>query len=191
MFDRDKIIEELKKVIKKSRFEHTLGVEEKAVELCSIYGEDTEKGSLAALLHDYAKYVDDETMLQYAERFGIEVDDVYAASPNLLHGPVGAELVREKLGITDDDILNAIRYHTVGRPGMSLLEKIIYIADMTEKGRDFEGVGILREASKRDIDEAMILCIDQTVTYTLMRRKKIHINSIQTYNYIIETNGGA
>ncbi|MBQ4288934.1 MAG: bis(5'-nucleosyl)-tetraphosphatase (symmetrical) YqeK [Clostridia bacterium] len=186
MTDRRLIISELELVLKKSRVIHTLGVEEMAIRMAGIFGEDRDKASLAALFHDYAKYINDVDMLKLAEHYGIYVDDVYAEAPNLMHGPVGAKLIQEKFGINDSDVLNAITYHTVGRAGMSLLEKIIYVADMTEKNRDFPGVQELREKATENIDEAMILCLEQTIAYTLKRRKKIHINSIQTYNSIIE-----
>ena len=186
MTDREAIISEIGKVLKQSRLEHTLGVEEQAVRMAGIFGADRGKASEAALLHDYAKYIDDGEMLRLAEKYGIETDEVYRDSPNLMHGPVAAKLVEEIFGVSDRDVLNAITYHTVGRAGMSLLEKIIYVADMTEKNRDFPGVDELRRAAVEDIDEAMLLCLEQTISYTLKRRKKIHINSIQTYNSIIE-----
>ena len=119
-----------------------------AGQLAKEYGEDPQKAEIAGLLHDYAKYIPDEQMLEYAKKFGIALCPAYEEKPNLMHGPVGAKLVEQELGICDPQILRAIALHTTGAWGMNKLEEILYLADLLEESRDFEGVSQLRKVLK-------------------------------------------
>jgi len=118
------------------RFAHTMGVVQESVRLAQIYGEDIERACLAALLHDIAKQLPHSELLRFAADHEIYTDEVLLASPVLLHGDIGAVIAHDKFGVTDKDVLNAVRSHTLGRPNMSLLEKIIFVADVLDAGRN-------------------------------------------------------
>ena len=114
-----------------------------------------------------------------------DIDEDYYNSPQLLHGMVGASIARDVFKIEDDDILNAITYHTTGRANMSLLEKIIYVADYIEPSRDFPGVEFLREISYTNLDEAVIECCESTIKYILSKKLLLHKNTIEARNYLL------
>lgn len=171
--------------LSEKRFIHSLGVEKAAVALACRYGECEEKASTAALLHDYAKELPKSELLILAKQYQIIIDDVYADSPGLLHGPVAAYLVKEKFGITDELILKAIRNHTVGAAAMSVLEKIIYLADMIEETREFCGINIIREAAWRSLNEGMYMALKYTIAYTMERKLAVHPDSIKAYNDLL------
>ena len=134
-----KVYENLRKEISlklsEKRFHHSLNVEIKAIELSKLYGSDVEKVKVAAIAHDLAKAFSDEELIKMAQNYSIEIDEIQYNFPQLLHGYVAAHICSERFEIYDFDILNAITYHTTGRKGMSLLDKIIYLADVIETGR--------------------------------------------------------
>ena len=146
--------EKLASVLKRKRYEHIMGVVRTTAALCERFGEDPQRARLAALLHDCAK-LGAEEMPALAVELGYVPDAFETESPGLMHGQLGALLAERDYGIMDPEILNAIRYHTTGRRGMSRLEKIIAMADMTEPGRGFPGVEELRILSTQDLDAAM------------------------------------
>ena len=178
-------VESIRERLSAQRFAHCLGVEKAALALAQQYGESEERASTAALLHDYAKELPKSHLLDLAKQYRIEIDDVYADSPGLLHGPVAACLVKEKFHITDELILKAIRNHTVGAASMSTLEKIIYLADMIEETRDFCGINIIREAARNSLDEGMYMALTRTIAYTMERRLMVHPDSIEAYNDLL------
>jgi len=182
-------IEEIKNILKedidKERYKHTIRVAETAIELAKNYKVDTEKAYIAALLHDSAKYKDKDTLLKKAQEFGIILDTVMKNNPHLIHPFLGAKLAEVKYNILDEDILNAIKYHTTGRKNMSILEKIIFIADYIEPGRDFEGIEKIRKISFKDIDLSIILAMDNTLKYIINKGWLIHPNTIETRNSLI------
>lgn len=186
MMTETQIKEKLQKQLKPSRFEHTLGVEDSAVFLCrKYYSKDDaklEKVRLAALLHDCAKNYSAEALLRAAEDNQLELDSVCKNTPELLHGPVGAVLAKKEYGIEDDDILNAIRYHTTGRPGMSFFEKIIYLADYIEPGRTYPGADALRKLAESDFDEAIIAALSNTIVFVAQNGGLIHPDTVLTRN---------
>ena len=158
---REKYLRALEPRLTPKRLRHSLGVEKMAGQLAKEYGEDPQKAEIAGLLHDYAKYIPDEQMLEYAKKFGIALCPAYEEKPNLMHGPVGAKLVEQELGICDPQILRAIALHTTGAWGMNKLEEILYLADLLEEGRDFEGVSQLRKVLKEKGPEETMICADQ------------------------------
>ena len=125
----EEIIKRLKAILSSKRYQHSLGVRDTAVKLAQLYGVDLGKASLAGLVHDWAKDLTDELLLKKAEQFGILVDNICLVCPNLLHGPVGAELISRELGIQDQEIREAVAQHTMGSEKMSTLAKIIFVAD--------------------------------------------------------------
>lgn len=158
--------EELSGRLKKSRFRHTLLVAGTAACLAMRYGADMNSAYLAGLLHDCAKNLEDERMLKTAKKYKLELTDFERANPFILHGPVGACISRAEFEITDEDILNAIRNHTTGRAGMSLLEKIIFIADYIEPGRDAaDNLALIRKMAFEDIDVCLKKILEDTLIY--------------------------
>ncbi|MBX5436359.1 MAG: nicotinate (nicotinamide) nucleotide adenylyltransferase [Alicyclobacillaceae bacterium] len=153
------------------RFRHTEGVVEAASELARRFGADVGKARLAAWVHDAAREWPLKELLEWAGRAA--VPEGFDAVPVLLHGPVAAAVLQEWFGVTDPDVLDAVRYHTTGRPGMSLLERILFVADASEPGRSYPGVDDIRAAAGRDLDEALALALDASLRYLLERRLPI------------------
>lgn len=181
-YDRERYWDYVSSRLSKKRLSHTLGTEKMAVALAKRYGADAEKASAAALLHDAVKELRDAELLALAAKYGIVVDEVYKAQANLLHGPVAAEVARRSLGMGDEEVLRAIRNHTTGAAGMCPLEKILYLADMIEGTRVFEGVEELRQAAEKGLDQAVFRAISVTLTYLLLKGRPIHVQSIRAYN---------
>lgn len=166
------------------RWEHTLGVVETAINLSIRFGANKEQAELAAIIHDYAKYWPSEALRQVIEREQ-PASDLLAYDEQLWHAPVGAIMAKQELGIEDETVLNAVRYHTSGRPNMSLLEKIICVADYIEPGRSFPGVDDIRKLAKHDIDAALIVCFDSTIRFLLQKGKKIYPLTIAARNDLL------
>ncbi len=161
----------IEKVVRKKRMKHILGVVEAAEELALLYGVDVEKARYAALLHDCCKeYPVEEQRRLAAEDFarrGVEVDEELLSYDALLHGLAGAVEAVDVYGIDDPEILEAVRVHTTGKVGMSPLDKIIFIADYIEVGRDFPGVNKLRKLAKQDLDVALLASYDATILHLM------------------------
>ncbi|MBS3810718.1 MAG: bis(5'-nucleosyl)-tetraphosphatase (symmetrical) YqeK [Halanaerobiales bacterium] len=181
-----KFIEKKLKEENNFRLEHTLSVKNAAVELAKTYNEDKNKTEIAALLHDYAKPYNTKKLFEIINKNKISVDRWEKSIPILLHAPVGAFLAKKLFDIRDKNILNAIRYHTIGRPQMSNLEKIIFVADIIEPGRDFPGVELIRKNSKKDLDTSVKLVCDFTIKYNINKNRIIHPNTLLIRNEILE-----
>ncbi len=177
--------EQLKKVLDEKRYKHSIGVAEEAKRLAALYGADTDKAYLAGLLHDCAKGYSISEQVELCKKNGVKLDSETLNCPAAIHGFLGAELAKTEYGIDDADVLNSIKYHTVGNAKMTLLEKIVYIADMTEKSRDFDGADELREAVNRDLDEAVFISVRQQFMLQYNRRGVIHPNMIYMWNDLI------
>lgn len=161
-----KIRKAVEKVQDAKRFEHTLGVEYTAAALAMRYGSNMEDARAAGLLHDCAKCLTDEKRLSICKKNHIKVTEVERKNPFLLHAKVGAYLAREKYGIKEPDILNAIKNHTTGRKNMSLLEKIIFVADYIEPGRKHApDLAEVRRLAFIDIDQALLAILRDTLEY--------------------------
>lgn len=176
---------DLKKNLTPKRFQHTLNVIEVAKELALNFGCSIEKASLAALLHDGAKYFANDQLISYAKDHHIKIDRVSQHDPQLLHGPVGAMIAQEKYGIEDKDILNAISYHTTGRKNMTKLEEIIYLADYIEKDRAFPGIEAIRKLAFIDLDKATILALTNSICHVAQVDVLIHKRTIDARNDLI------
>lgn len=168
------------------RFKHVLGVVEAAKKLGEIYDESIEKVQLGAILHDYAKNMKIEELLEVAIKNNIQLDEIEIESSELIHGKVGAFLVKYDLKIEDEDILNAIENHTMGRKNMSKLEKIICLADYIEPGRAFPGVEKLRKLAGKDLDKALLKALDNTIKYLIEEGQVIHPRTLETRNYLLK-----
>lgn len=180
----EQIRECLKKQLKDSRYQHSKGVEEVAVDLAAIYGYDMEKAGYAGLLHDCAKYLTDQELLTECVKHDLPVSEVERNCPFLLHAKVGAVYARTKYGIMDDEILDSIVYHTTGRPGMTLLEKIIFTADYIEPYRRLlPKIDEIRQAAYQELDQAVYLILDNTLHYLYDNGGEIDTTTEDTYHY--------
>lgn len=148
--------------LKHKRIPHVLGTEQEAIRLAERYGADVEKARVAALLHDCTKKLDMDAQLALCDHYGIELDELERVSLKLLHSKTGAALARDVFGV-DEEIYNAIWWHTTGHAGMTLLEKIIYLADYIEPSRDFPGVDKLRQVCYKDLNEGLCLGLEMTI----------------------------
>ncbi|MEK4147246.1 bis(5'-nucleosyl)-tetraphosphatase (symmetrical) YqeK [Robertmurraya sp. FSL W8-0741] len=166
------------------RYQHTIGVMETAILLARQYGADEKKAEVAAIFHDYAKFRPKEEMKQIilAEKMAPEL---LQYNSELWHAPVGAFLVEKEVGIADMEILNAIKYHTSGRVGMSILEKIIYLADYIEPGRQFPEVEEVRELANKDLQLALIKAVQNTISFLMNKNQPIFPDTFHTYNDLI------
>lgn len=186
MWPLTKMDEYLKENLKEQRYIHTLGVKDTAVSMASFYGEDTKKAEIAGLLHDCAKNLKNEDLLNMASKSGFNIDLVSMWEPQLLHGLCGSIIAEKIMGVSDKYILDSIIYHTTGRENMTKLDKIIYLADYIEPNRNFQGVDFLRNLSYIDLDKAMLYAFDNTIKYVISKGKLIHMETIKGRNYILQ-----
>lgn len=156
----------LQKKLDANRYEHTIGVAYTAAALAMRYGADIEKAQLAGILHDNAKCIPQDKAMQISEKYNITFSEAELANPALMHAKVGAYLAMHKYKITDKEVIRAILYHTTGRPNMTLLEKIIYIADYIEPGRNkAANLEEIRRMAFIDIDKALLMILSDTLDY--------------------------
>lgn len=175
---KEKIIED----IGEKRFQHSTRVKDTAIKLAEVYNVDIKKAEIAALFHDCAKISNDKILLKKADEFNIELDKYMNENHELIHAPLGAKMAEKLYGIDDIDILNAIRYHTTGRENMSMLEKIIYIADYIEPMRNFDGIEEIREIIFKDIDKALFMAFNQTIIFLIEKNKLIQPKTVIARN---------
>lgn len=183
--EREIALELVKIQLTEHRYQHTLGVMETAIWLAEKYGADVKKAELAAIFHDYAKFRPKDEMIRIILEQNMPAD-LLDYNGELWHAPVGAYLVEKEAGITDHEILDAIRYHTSGRIGMTLLDKIIYLADYIEPGRHFPGVEEVRELAKQNLDQALIQSVKNTINFLMKRNQTVYPDSFLTYNDLIK-----
>jgi len=166
-------------------FRHSLGVAKSAKTLAKRYGGDPEKAYLAGLIHDYGKKYSPEALRYFASEWGYRLDKVTREQPQLLHAPLGAELVHKELGIKDPSILQAVRFHTTGAPRMSLLGRIIFLADIIEEGRSFPGVDKLRCLALQDFPRALLTATENTIKRVIETGSLLHLRSIAFRNELL------
>ena len=170
------------------RYEHVKRVTKCAVEMAKIYGVPVEKVEASAWLHDVAKFFNLSVMVDLTRGKYPEVADKMSQSTAVLHGFAGAEFVRQNydlFGVDDEEILDGIKYHTIGCENMNTLAKIVYLADAIEEKRSWEGVEKARELAKTDLDEAIKFEIEEKLKYLLAKDSIIHPNVIKFRNSII------
>ena len=170
------------------RYEHVKRVAKCAVKLAKIYGVPVEKVEASAWLHDVAKFFNLSVMIDLTKGKYPEVEDEMSHSTAVLHGFAGAEFVKNNYdiyGVDNEDILDGVRYHTIGSKNMSTLSKIVYLADAIEDGRTWEGVEKARELAKENLDEAVKYEIDTKLEYLLSKNNIIHPNIILFRNSLI------
>ncbi len=191
--DYDKIREILKQKLKEKRYIHSECVADEAKRLALKYGADSEKAYLAGLVHDITKNDSSEEQLLFFERFGIILDDISKNSEKLWHAVSGSAYVEKVLGITDRDIIDAIRYHTTARENMTTLEKVLYLADFTSRDRDYSDVDVMRRLVDISMEDAMEYALTYTINELVEKKKQIHPDTLSAYNEVmkrrIEHNG--
>ena len=185
MLDREHLKAIMEKRLSKKRFKHSTEVARVAAEMAVHFGLDEEKAYLTGLLHDYAKGISGEDLVKIARDKGLIENHMDLEIPDLLHAPVGAWLLRHELGIADEEMLRAVAAHTTGALGMSDLEKIIYLADMIEPGRDYPGLERLKCIALRDLDRGMLLGLESTIRYCLEMGRLLHPRTIEVRNYYL------
>ncbi len=182
-------LDDYKKIIKermgKKRYIHSVNVAKSAEYLAKKYDANVEKAVIAGILHDITKETPYDEQLQIIESNGIILDNVQRFSPKTWHAISGSVYVEKVLNISDEDILNAIRYHTSGRANMSLLEKVIFVADFIGEERDYKGVDIMRNKSKKSLEDAMLYGVSFSIKDLSERQCAIDTNTLGLYNELI------
>lgn len=173
----------IKPLMGSKRFKHSVNVADMAVRLAKKFGVDEDRAYTAGILHDCQKEVDKETMLKEAKESGYYIDPVELDCFKLWHGIAAAYYIREKLKIEDKDILNAVRFHTVGRADMSALEKIVFLADMVSEERDYPDVEKFRDAVLKDLNNGMFLTLRWSILKTVGLGNTVPICTLEAYNF--------
>lgn len=184
MKDLEKIQKRLEKKLKKERYQHTLGVMYTAASLAMRYDENIEDAMLAGLLHDCAKFCSVKDQIKLCKKYDLELSAAELEVPALIHSRLGACLAETEYDIEDVRILDAIRYHTTGRPNMNMLEKMIYLADYIEPGRKMiPPLPEIRRLSFTDIDKAVCVCAEATLNYLKQAERAIDPMTAKTYEF--------
>lgn len=165
-YDLKLLQKQMKEELSDDRFEHTLGVMYTAESLAMRYGADMTKAAVAGLLHDCAKCIPNSQKIRLCKKYDIEITENEEKNPSLLHAKLGALLAQKAYGVDDPEILNAIRWHTTGKPDMTMLEKIIYMADYIEPNRDkAPNLREIRKLSFENLEEALYQVLESTLSY--------------------------
>ncbi|MCL2166589.1 MAG: bis(5'-nucleosyl)-tetraphosphatase (symmetrical) YqeK [Clostridiales bacterium] len=171
------------------RFLHSLEVADVSVDMGRVFGGDLPKLAIAGLLHDGAKDIGHQDLLRYGEAYALITDPAERLNPSLLHGPVAAWLACHEWGVEDPAILEAIRLHTAGDAGMSKEAGIVFMADLIEDGRNYEGVETLRRLCREDLQAAMIEAIEQTMVYLEHTKKPLHGGTVRCLAWLKKERG--
>lgn len=181
--------EKLKEMLPERRLQHSFNVSKCAVKLSKIYNCDEEKAKIAGLVHDCAKYFTDDQIENCIKKFNIELDSLEENNIALSHSVIGSYVAKEVFNIDDEEIINAIKYHTTGRENMSILEKVIYMADLIEEGRNFPKVEELRELTySGKLEEALLMSFNNTIKFVIDNNQLIHTRTVKARNYIMIKN---
>ena len=179
-----KLQKKMKNELDHDRYEHTIGVMHTAACLAMRYEEDMDRALLAGLLHDCAKCIPAEEKIKMCKKNHIEIAEAEKDNPGLLHAQLGAFLAKEKYGITDESILRAIRFHTTGCPEMTLLDKIIYIADYIEAGRKpLPNLAEVRKLAFCDLDACLYRILEDSLVYLKSKGSVVDPMTEKTYLY--------
>lgn len=182
---REALLSSVRDMLTDHRFRHTLGVVETAIKLATRFGADREKAELAAILHDCAKYWPEEEMRDIIRKEPELPDDLLDYDKELWHAPVGSVIIQRQFAVTDPDIIAAVRYHTTGRVGMTLLEKIVCLADYIEPNRKFPGVDDIRALAEHDLNLALAMALGGTIRFLIENRKRVYPLTLLTYNDLL------
>lgn len=178
----------MKALLSDNRYKHSIGVEEVCYDLALIHEDDTQKARIAGILHDCAKYLSDKEIIEECEKYSIIISELERNLPlTLLHSKLGAVYAKGKYGINDEYILDSIRYHTTGRPAMTKLDKILYVADFIEPNRNdnIPNINYIREVAYHDLDKAVLLILNSTINYLVGNKLLIDGTTVDTYEYYV------
>ena len=182
-YDLEKIKADIKESLSSYRYNHSINVMEEAIKLGKHYHIDINKCAACALTHDLAKEFSEEENKNLIEKYNLSKDLLNEENKNLLHGILSSLIVNEKYNFTDD-MCAAIKYHTTGHPGMSLLAKIIYLADKIEKGKNYPGITLERALAYQDLDKAIITCLDKQIKNLTLKQKPINKLALLTKEFL-------
>lgn len=183
--DKQKALSIVKDKLTSGRFTHTIGVMETAVRLAEQYGADVKKAELAAIFHDVAKCMPIIELKDIMEKNQLSLELLHH-NKELWHAPVGAFLTKHEYGIEDEDVLQAITYHTSGHEQMNLLDKVIYVADYIEPNRQFPGVEEARKLADMDLNQVLLYALKNTITYLIEKEQSVYPLTVKTYNSILK-----
>lgn len=187
MIKYEKLYKIVKEKLSDKRFKHSEAVVKRALEYAEVYKLDKDKDivKLCAIAHDVAKELDDNEVMYYINKYNIEFDEITKANKNIWHSKIGAEICRNEFGFTED-MVNAVKFHTTGRANMSLLEKIICLADATEETRTYDDIQEYVEYVIKDIDYAMFKVSKLVIEKLTNKQVQIHIDTVNCYNYYLK-----
>lgn len=186
MYTREEMKVVLKSKMTEKRYEHTLGVEYTCACLAMRYGIDMDKAMTAGLLHDCAKHLLPEKKLQKCKKYHLPVQEFEKKNPELLHAKLGAYFAEHKYGVKDGEILSAITWHTTGRPAMTMLDKIVYIADYIEPNRNqAPNLPVVRDLAFKDIDLCLLTILQDSLDYLNTKKAAIDPMTKETYDYYV------
>lgn len=175
----------LKKRLNEKRYYHSLCVADEAKRLAEKYGGDTEKAYLAGLLHDITKNASAEEQLKIFSDFGIIPNEIENGAEKLWHAMSGAAYAEHILGIKDPEIIDAIRYHTTAKAGMSLLAKILYLADFTSADRDYDDVEVIRKYVNESLQKAFVYALQYSIKDLVEQARAVHLDTVAAYNQAV------
>lgn len=173
------------KMLSEKRFVHSKNVSETAVKLAERYGADTEKARIAGILHDIMKDTKPDDQLKMMRNFGMIISEFEKSTDKLWHSISGAVYAENVLGIKDKDIINAIKYHTTARAGMSLLERVVFVSDFISAERNYKGVEKIRRFANESLEKAMIEGISFNINDLIFREMPVHPNTFSAYNELV------
>lgn len=182
MIEYDELYKIAKETLSEKRFKHSEGVVERALEYARIYGANESEVKLVAIAHDIAKELPKEDIIKYAESIELDLDEIEKQNLKLPHAKIGAKICETKYGFTED-MVNAIKYHTTGRADMSILEKIVYLADATEPGRTYFDLQYYVDLVKKDINRGMFEVSKWTIEHLASKEGMIHLDTVRCYNF--------
>lgn len=185
---KDEYLQAIQSKLDSDRYIHSLKVAESAVTLAEKYGADVRKAYVAGVLHDVMKNSSVEDMLLEIKNAGYTLSSVEKNNPKLWHAIAGAAFIKNKLNIKDEEIISAVLCHTTAKKDMSLLDKVIYIADFISKDRNYNGVEEVRKTAFISLEKTMMICLQFTVHDLSRKKQLIHPNSIDAYNQLIIQN---
>lgn len=178
------MLSKLETMLTPKRFAHSVGVRDSAILLAKKYGADVKKAEIAGLLHDCAKNIPKSEMVAMCENLGVQLDEETKNQLSLVHADLGAKLCQTEFGIDDPEIISAIKYHTLGRPNMTVLEKVVFLADAIEPTRIMhEGLTKLREIAEYDLDKAVLFSAELTINFVKSKGCDLHTQTYQTRDY--------
>jgi len=180
----DEMKNKLEQMLSIKRYLHSLRVADEAVAIAKHYGIDEQKAYLAGLLHDCAKNINTMQSINILEKNGVSLTECEKMSSGLLHAPLGAIIAAKEFLVDDSEVLNAISCHTTGKANMSELDKVIYLADLIEPGRNYVEIDSLREAVYDNLNNGMFAGLDYSIKYVLLKKSVLHPNTVEAWNYI-------